>query len=59
VFLLNPTRNDKGQRFDSIVVNIEALADSQVVDVVWEGRTLAVFAAGLFKRGEETKSASV
>jgi hypothetical protein len=34
------------------------LADVRMVDVLWEGRTLAVLAEDLSNRGEEVKSLS-
>ena len=33
-------------------------ADARMVDVLWNGRTLAVFAEDLFERGRDVKSAS-
>ena len=34
------------------------VADSRMVDVIWEGRTLAVFAEDLSERGKEVVSTS-
>jgi len=33
-------------------------ADDRMVDVLWQGRTLAVFAEDLFQRGKGVKSVS-
>ena len=32
-----------------------SVADNRMVDVIWEGRTMAVFAEDLFQRGKELK----
>jgi hypothetical protein len=33
-------------------------ADARMVDVLWQGRTLAVFAEDLFERGQDANSVS-